>query len=146
MSKKDLFRMILAQYFMCYTFTMLATAFFTGLNTPPVTELPESFLWHAGIFSLFAALPAAVYYAKDELTRRQWRIRTIIHTALIEAVLMTAGYALDMYNGVWGAVAFFITVLAVDGAVRLVTYLTDRSTADAINQKLKERRGDGQAR
>lgn len=143
MNKRELLRTLLIQYFMCYTCTMLVTVVFAGMNRPPITELPVSFLWKAALFSLCAGLPALVYYTREELSRGQWWVRTIVHTALLEAVLMTAGHMIGMYRGIWGGLLFFMTVLIVDGAVRLFTYLCDRTTADAINRRLREEREHG---
>ena len=71
MNRKELMRMLLMDFFVCYTCTMMATILFCGLNTPKVTELPVSYLWKAALFSLCADLPVTVYYSKRELTRRQ---------------------------------------------------------------------------
>ena len=142
MQKRELFRMILIQYFMCYTCTMLATVVFTNLQDPPETTVSVRYLWQAAIFSCCAGLPSLLYYSKEGLSRKQWWIRTAIHTVLLEAILMTAGYCIGMYRGTGGAAAFFVTILVVDLLVRLFTYLSDRLTADAINRALRERRRD----
>ncbi len=140
MNKKELFRTVMIQFFICYTLTMLVTVVFAKLNTPDVTEISVNYIWEVAVFSLFAELPSLLYYSKNELSRRQWWVRTVIHTVLIEVVLMTAGYIIGMYKGILGSVAFFFTVLAVDVLVRLFSYLADMTTADTINRKLKERR------
>ncbi len=140
MKRKELFRMLLLQFFICYTCTILASVVFTSLSTPKITEIPVSFLWEAAIFSMCAGIPSLIYYSKEELSRKQWRIRTALHTLLIEAILMTAGRIIGMYHGTGGAIAFFVTILVVDLLVRLFIFLGDMSTTDAINRKLKERR------
>ena len=140
MNIRELMRMIVLQFFICYTCTMAATLFFCGFNQPPVTTLEISYLWQVGIFSIFAVLPGAVYYAREELTQKQWRQRTVVHTVLLEVVLMTAGYLIHMYEGVLGAVFFFVTVLIIDCLVRGLTYLGDQKVAAAINAELKEKR------
>ena len=140
MKKREMLRILMVQFFICYTFTMMATIAFTLLSTPPVTELSVSYLWEAAIFSLCAGIPTLLYFSGEELTRKQFWIRTALHTVLLEAVLMAAGYQFGMYRGLGGAVAFFFTVLIVDCAVRLFMFLSDKSTADEINRKLKEQR------
>lgn len=140
MNKKELFRTVLIQFFICYTLTMLATVVFAKLNTPAITDISLSYFLEAAVFSLFAQIPSLLYYSKYELSRRQWWVRTAIHTVLLEIILMTAGYVIGMYKGSLGFVAFFFAVLAVDVLVRLFSYLADMTTADTINRKLKERR------
>ena len=140
MNKKELMHMVLVQYIVFYTCTMLSTILFCRFGTPPLTEVPVSYLWQIALFSVCAELPCAVYYSKQELTRRQWWFRTAIHTVLVEVCLMTAGYCIGMYRGVLGGTAFFVTVLLVDLLVRLITYLSDRNTAEEINAQLKQLR------
>lgn len=144
MNRKELMRMLLMHFFICYTCTMMATILFCGLNTPKVVQLPVDYLWRAALFSLFADLPVVVYYSKKELSPRQWWIRTAIHTVLVEIVLLTAGYLFGMYRGVPGFVLFFFSILAVDAIVRLVSYQNDKNTADEINARLKQQRGSMQ--
>ena len=141
MNRKELLRMLMNHFFICYTCTMLATILFCNLNTPVTTQLSVSYLWKAAIFSVCADLPAVVYFSKRELSRRQWWIRTAIHTVLVEIVLLTAGYSFGMYTGAGGFILFFFVVLAVDLVVRLVSYLNDRNTADEINARLQQERG-----
>lgn len=140
MNIRELIRMIVLQFFICYTCTMAATLLFCGFNNPPVTMLEISYLWQAGIFSVLAVLPGAVYYTKKELNEKQWRQRTVIHTVLLVAVLMTAGRLIHMYEGILGAIFFFITVLVIDCLVRGLTYLSDQKVAEAINAELQEKR------
>ncbi len=141
MSMREIMRMMLLQFFMCYTCTMGVTLLFCRfVNTPPVTVLEIDYLWQCGIFSIFAILPGAVYYSEEELSTKQWRNRTIAHTVLLLAVLMVMGRIFDMYEDLLGGVLFFIIVLIVDVLVRWLTYLGDQKIADAINKELKETR------
>lgn len=140
MNLRDLIRMLVMQFFICYTCTMAATICFCKLDQPAVDVLEVDYLWKAGIFSVMAVLPGAVYYGKDGLSRRQLRVRNVVHTVLLEIVLLAAGWYIGMYRGIIGFVAFAVTVLIVDGLVRLFTYLADRTTTDAINSQLAERR------
>ena len=139
MNKKELLHCMLAQYFIIYTASMFATLLLCGLAQPDVT-LPLDYLWQVALFSLGADLPCLVYYSKGELSRRQWWVRTALHTLLLETVLMAAGFAIGMYRGFWGGAAFVFVILAVDMFVRFISYLSDRHTADEINEQLKRRR------
>ncbi len=140
MNIRELVQMLLMQFFICYTCTMIAAIFFCRLNTPPIERLPVDFLWQAVIFSLCAVLPGVVYLSRERLTRRQLWMRTAAHTVLLEIVLLTAGRIIGMYQGIAGFLLFAVTILVVDLLVRLFTYLGDRTTAVAINQQLEERR------
>ncbi len=137
---RDLIRMLVLQFFICYTCTMMATIFFCKMGEPVVDTVEVDYLWQAAIFSILAVLPGAVYFDRGGLTRRQLRVRTAVHTILLEAVLLAAGWYIDMYRGIVGFFAFAVTILIVDVLVRLFTYLADRSTTDAINLRLAQRR------
>lgn len=135
------FRAVLLTFLTTYTCTIFLTVPFCKLFTqPPVDVVPVDFLWQAGIFSLCALLPGAVYLSKRTLTSRQLFLRTVAHTVLLEIVLMAAGYLIGMYRGWIGAAVFFIIILMVDGVVRLVVYLYDRDIAQTINVVLRRRR------
>lgn len=140
MNKKELVNMLINHFCVIYTCTMFATIMFCRMNDPVTTELSVSFLWQAGIFSLCADLPSVVYYSKKELSKKEWWIRTAIHTGLLEIVLMTVGYLLGMYSGVLGFILFFIVIIMVDGIVRLVTFMNDRNTAEKLNGQLRKNR------
>lgn len=142
MKKKGIYQTLLIQFFICYTFTMLTTTVFVRLDTPPVTELPVVYLWQVAGFSLLPGIPTLLFYTNAEQTHRRWWVRTVLHTATLEVLLMAAGYWIGMYEGVGGAVAFFVAVLLVDGLVHLFTYLSDRDTANKINRKIAQRRGE----
>lgn len=128
------------QFFVIYTGTMFATIFFCKLNTPPTAMLPVDYLWQAAIFSFFACLPSLALLSGRELSRKQYHLRIVLHTLLLEAVLLPAGHILDMYDGVWGGIAFFFVILVVDAFVWFFMFLSDFKSAEAINKKLKLRR------
>lgn len=142
MKKTGIYQTLLIQFFICYTFTMMMSAVFMQMDTPPTTELSVVYLWQVAGFSLLPGIPTLLFYANAEQTRRRWWVRLLLHTAMLEVLLMAAGYWIGMYDGVGGAVAFFIAVLLVDGLVRLFTYLSDRGTANEINRKIAQRRGE----
>ncbi|MCQ4022074.1 MULTISPECIES: DUF3021 family protein [unclassified Ruminococcus] len=139
MNKNEWIRTLILHFFIIYTGTMFATLAIVS-STDPTTQIPISYLWQAGLFSLAADLTTLVYYSKNELSRKQHWIRTVIHTVLIEIVLMTMGYFIGMYRGFIGGCVMVAVILLVDVFVRFSSYLIDRKTADEINEKLRHRR------
>ena len=79
-----------------------------------------------------------VYYFKHP---QNIALKSIIHTILLEMILLTAGYHIGMYHDLCGGCIFFITVLVVDVLVRIFNYLNDRHMAIEINKALKSRKG-----
>lgn len=127
------------QYFLIYALTMITTLIICHFFYPDITfEL--SYFWEVMVFSLLAVLPGFVYYSPKELTRKQWIIRTILHTILLETALLFAANLIGMYRGICGGIVFAIIILIIDSIVRLLSYTKDGKTADEINVQLKERR------
>lgn len=139
MNKKELIHAMLMQYFIIYTGTMFASLIWCGVLNPAI-QFSQVFLWKIALFSLCADLPCAVYYSEEELSRKQFWIRTAIHTCLLEAVLLFAGYQIEMYRGFWGGVIFAGAVIAVDLFVHFISFLSSVHAADKINKRLKQSR------
>ncbi|MBQ6888423.1 MAG: DUF3021 family protein [Lachnospiraceae bacterium] len=139
MDLKDFVKFLIRQYFVIYTGSMIATFCFC-MAFYPEDSLPVSYPAWMLLFSLCGTLPGAVFYSKNELTKKQWYIRRVIHVVLLEAVLLVAGNILGMYEGLSGGFWFAITVLAVYVFVNFITFWMDQKTAEELNKKLKERR------
>lgn len=141
MNFKEVMRIFFVHFFIIYTATMFATLFVCMSSNPGVVFGIE-YIWQTGLFSLAADLPIFIYCTKSPLSKRQFWIRTALHTMVQEAVLLPIGYAIDMYDNTLGGVIIAFVILAVNVFVRTVSYLMDRHTADAINRFLKEKRVD----
>lgn len=139
MEFKGFIHALIRQYFVIYTGSMIATfcfcqAFYQG------EALPVSYLAWMLLFSLCGTLPGIIFYSKKELSPKQWMVRKGIHFVLLECVLLTAGKVLGMYRGIKQGFWFAITVLAVYAFVSVFGYWSEKKTAEALNEKLKERR------
>lgn len=139
MDFKEFMHFLLRQYFVIYTGSMMATFCFC-LAFYPGEVLPVSYLAWMLLFSLCGTLPGLVFYSKKELSKEQWIIRKGIHFVLLETVLLTAGRILGMYQGMKQGVWFAITIFAVYVFVVAISYWSEKRTAEALNEKLKERR------
>lgn len=139
MDKNDMIHTMTIQYFVIYTLSMIATIVFCHLDHPQIKMLPVSYLAQVAVFSFFACLPTMIYYLKNP---QSVLVMNVIHTILLEIILLTAGYQIGMYHNLVGGCFFFLTVLVVDILVRLFNYLNDCHTAIEINKSLKNRNGD----
>ena len=100
-------------------------------------------MWRILLFCFLTGLPVFVYYSRRNLSRREWNIRTVIHTVLLVLIMLAAGKELGLYQGIYDGLILAAIVLLIDGFVRIMIYLKDLSTADEINKKLKEKRKEG---
>lgn len=141
---KAFIRQLLQMYFVIYTGSMMGTLCFCIVFRPQV-ELDIFYLAWTFLFSLLADLPGLVFYSSKELSKKQWRVRQLIHLVLLETVLLIAGYVTKMYEGLLEGFCFGIVVFIVYLMVWFFSYLFDKQTANLLNQKIQERRrGDGE--
>lgn len=138
MSFKQLLKTFCFHYFLIYGLTMISTFFWCLAGGD--TSVPLGFFWKAMIFSLLADAPLFVFYARKELTSRQYLIRIILHGVLLEIALPVAGWFIGMWRGVGGYFVFFATVLIVDASIFIITYLKTSVEAGNINSALIKRK------
>ena len=63
--------------------------FFMCLFFNPTSELPVvSFFGRIIVFTLLGMATLIVYYSKEELTRKEWWCRTILHFVILEVVYL----------------------------------------------------------
>ena len=137
MNKKELMHTMLVEYFVIYNLSMMCTILFCYFNQPQIKMLPVSYLGEVAVFSFLACLPTTIYYSKSQNVL----VKTILHTLLLEIILLIAGYQIGMYEDVLGGLLFFFIILVVDILFRLFNYLNDCHLANEINKALKSRKG-----
>jgi len=142
MDLKSFFGKFVLHFFLIYAFTIIAAFFFLIAQGHDVVSV--DYLWQAALFSLAADAPLAVYITKKDEEVTHFRLRTVIHGCLLEALLMPIGHAIGMWGGVGGGFAFFFTVLAVDFFVHLLDYLNYRMLSADINKAIKLRRNESE--
>ena len=85
---KDTVKLVISHFFIISTgvfFVMsLSNLLFEG-NEPLSPELP----WEIFLTGILGALPSFLFSFKNEPTKKQFRVRTVIHFIVIETVVMT---------------------------------------------------------
>ena len=128
------------RFIMVYGLIMICT-FFMCLFFNPTSELPVvSFFGRIIIFTILAMASLVVYYSKDELTNKQWWIRTILHTIVLEALLLPLAHHWEFwYNEIDGIIyASFILVGKI--LWHLIDFGISAKTAAQINEKIRKRK------
>ncbi|WP_172635877.1 hypothetical protein [Desulfitobacterium dichloroeliminans] len=88
------------------------------------------------IFGLIGVVPSFATYSKRELTIRQMIIRKILQLSVLEAMILSFGYLMDiMYGPMMFAVAG--AVFAVFLVVHFFSYAIDYREATRLNAELK---------
>ena len=123
-----------------YGIIMLST-FFMCLLFNPASELPVvSFFGRCILLTLVGMATLAVYYSRTELTLGNWWVRTILHTVLLEAVLLPLAHHWEFWYGPLDAVSYAGFILAAKILWHLIDFGQSIRTATQINEQLLRRR------
>ena len=128
------------RFVMVYGIIMLCT-FFMCLLFNPTSELPVvQFFGRCIVFTLVCMATLIVYYAKDDLTLRAWWIRTVLHTILLEIVLLPLAHHWEFWYGRLDGVIYGTFILAAKVVWHAVDFGQSIRTATDVNERLRLRR------
>lgn len=126
----------LHHFVVAYGIIMLST-FFMCLLFNPTSELPVvSFFGRCILFTLVCMATLVIYYSKTELTLKNWWIRTILHTILLEAVLLPLAHHWKFWYGPLDAIIYAGFILAAKILWHLIDFGQSIRTATQINEQL----------
>ena len=130
----------LRRFVMIYGIIMICT-FFMCLFFNPTSELPVvSFFGRIIVFTFLGMVTLLAYYSKEELTKRQWWIRTVLHFGILEAVYLPLAHRWGFWYGKLDAVIYASFILFAKIMWHLIDYGISVKTASEINEKLRKRR------
>ena len=130
----------LRRFVQIYGIIMICT-FFMCLLFNPTSELPVvSFFGRIIIFTLLGMMTLLVYYSKEELTQREWWIRTVLHFFILEAVYLPLAHHWEFWYGKLDAVIYASFILVAKILWHLIDYGISARTASEINEKIRKRR------
>jgi len=136
----------LHRFVVAYGIVMLTT-FFMCLLFNPTSELPVvSFFGRCILLTLVGMATLAVYYSRTELTMGGWWVRTILHTVLLEAVLLPLAHHWEFWYGPLDAIIYAGFILAAKILWHLIDFGQSVRTATQINKQLlsrHDRQGQG---
>lgn len=78
----------LRKFVMIYGIIMICTFFMCYFFNPTSTLPVVSFFGRIIIFTILGMLTLFVYYSKEELSQKQWWIRTLLHIVILELVFL----------------------------------------------------------
>ena len=138
----------LHRFVVTYGIIMLST-FFMCLLFNPASELPVvSFFGRCILLTLVGMATFVVYDSRTELTFGGWWIRTILHTLLLEAVLLPLAHHWGFWYGPLDAIIYAGFILAAKILWHLIDFGQSIRTARQINEQLlrcRDRQGQGGA-
>ena len=133
---KDTVKLVITHFFIISTGVLfiisLSNLLFAG-SEPLPPELP----WQIFLTGILGALPSFLFYFKNEPTKNQFRVRTVIHFIVIETVVMTEGAFFGWYESFIDGLILFAVILAVYLFVWAYSYFMNMHLAKDINAALK---------
>lgn len=130
----------LHRFVVTYGIIMLST-FFMCLLFNPTSELPVvSFFGRCILFTLVCMATLVIYYSKAELTLKSWWVRTVLHTLLLEAVLLPLAHHWEFWYGPLDALIYAGFILVAKILWHLINFGQSVRTATKINEQLLRRR------
>lgn len=128
------------RFVMIYGIIMICT-FFMCLFFNPTSQLPVvSFFGRIIIFTLLGMATLIVYYSKEELTQRQWWIRTVLHLVILEVIFLPLAHHWEFWYGKLDAVIYASFILIAKVLWVLIDYGITAKTASDINEEIRKRK------
>lgn len=123
-----------------YGLIMLST-FFMCLLFNPTSELPVvSFFGRCILLTAISMSTLIVYVSNEELTNRAWWFRTILHTALLEAVLLPLAHSWGFWYNALDGVIYGSFILAAKILWHLIDFGQSFYTATQLNEQIRQRK------
>lgn len=135
----DIIKGIFRTFVYIMTGSTISTTIFITLFYPQDT-FQISLLWEIIVLSLVGALGNFIYYYKSALTKKQIRVRIILHYLYIIMVVFGGGILWGWLD--WSLLEFavmFLLVSIVYASIMLVLFRQDRKLAENINRQLRKR-------
>ena len=130
----------LHRFVFVYGLIMLST-FFMCLLFNPDSELPVvSFFGRCILLTLVSMATLVVYASREELTNRAWWIRTILHTVLLEVVLLPLAHNWGFWYNALDGVIYGSFILTAKILWHLIDFGQSFYTATKLNEQIRQRR------
>ena len=140
MNLKSIIKNMIYSFFIIVTSILASMCIFTLIFNPEALFTLTDLL---GIFitALITTSTTFIFYSKKELTKKQMRIRTIIHIVVLLAICLFLSQIFGWAN-FKNHIETFLFVLSVFGTYVLIYIFSeyrDRKLSDKLNESIKER-------
>lgn len=131
---------VIKRYIMVCGIIMIVS-FFMSLLFGQGTEMNiVIYLGQCMLFALIAIMSIFVYYSKNELTQKQWWVRTFLHLLVLEAVLLPIAHYWHFWYSPTDAMIYAVFILLGKTIWHLVDFGVSVKAAADINQLIRSRR------
>ena len=128
------------RFVLVYGIIMLGTFFMCLLFNPTSQLSVVSFFGRCIVLTLVCMSTLVVYNSRGELSPRGWWVRTVLHTLVLEAVLLPLAHHWGFWYGRLDAVIYAGFILAAKVVWHLIDFGWRVRTASELNRQLTRRR------
>lgn len=127
-------------YAFCFinTGSMLGSALFISIFYGGQIKY-NNLLWQIASVSLLIAIINTILFSKDQLNKKEFVVRGILHYILINVVIIGGGYIFEWTNNsINQIIGLILVILCVYTFIFLVTYRSDKDAAEKLNEKISK--------
>lgn len=135
MKLMDLIRQLIRDYFVIFGILIIGSVFFNPPNT-----INRNYILLAMAFAAVGDLPSIIFWSRSGLTESSSRLRSIIHFIMLITLILIFGGITGVVSEFVDYLIFTIEIVIIYGIVRFIIYQGDMTTANKINEKLKNLR------
>lgn len=125
---------------------LMATAAYITIFLGPEAKISAMILWQVLIVSAVCSVPILLFAADNgkELSKRGMFVRQLLYFLFVNVVVLGLGRRFEWFEfRNLGMVAVMeALIIVVYALVNLVSYLSERSVAQDMNERLRKMRGD----
>ena len=141
MKLTDFIKRLIRNYFIIFAIIVI---FLTILRQ---IFLPDSFFTVNDIYiymlcSLAADLSSLILYSHRKIPEKEMRIRIILNFLVLESILLVLANVMGWISGIQNTIVLAVQIALIYVVIRFVLWMSDRKSAQSINEKLKTLKND----
>ena len=125
---------------------LMAAAAYITIFWGTEAKISAMILWQVLIVSAVCSVPVLLFAADNgkELSKRGMFVRQLLYFLFVNVVVLGLGSLFDWFEFRDVSMVFVmeVMIIVVYALVNLVSYLSERSVAQDMNEKLRKMRGD----
>lgn len=131
---------VIKRYIMVCGIIMIVSFFMSLLFGQGTVMNIVTYLGQCMLFAFIAVMSLFVYYSPNELTQKQWWIRTFLHLLLLETVLLPIAHYWHFWYSATDAMIYAGFILLGKLLWHLVDFGFSVKTAADINRQIRSRK------
>lgn len=131
---------VIRRYIMVCGIIMIVSFFMSLLFGQETIMNIVTYMGQCMAFALIAVLSVFVYHSKEELTQKQWWVRTVLHLLVLEVVLLPIAHYWHFWYSPTDAIVYAVFILLGKIVWHVVDFGISVKTASDINRFIRKRK------